>query len=735
MSKQVERRRKAKMIRAASKSHAVIECEAVAVDWQFAAEGEGQSTSPKCSMTAYTGGPVRIGWYPYPVVVDLAGLKSAPTIPLLRDHLLSMICGHADQIEIGSSTIKLSGFVSGVCPAADEVRALARNKFPWQASIGVIPDESGIEFVGEGIKVSVNGKTFTGPLYVCRKGTLRETSFVAVGADGRTSVKVAASAAKQPEEESDMNFEQWIEAMGLVPAELRDDQKVKLQAKYDAEVKAAADSQKTVDGKPPVNVSGAQTPPAVQTPKFDLHAVELAHVKHSTAIEAKAIEYAEKIESSKLNTIKAASMKTAVDLKLKALAEEWAAPRLEAEQIKAAAMFEAELIRAERPKAPAVQAGGRDGISDDILAAACVLSGKLADPEKHAKPEALEAAHRRFRDGIGLQQLLMEAAWANGYMGRYFKDDPRSVMNYAFHPIMAGGFSTVSIAGILSNTANKFLLEGFFMVERVWRSICAVRTVNDFKTVTSYRLTGSDQYDKVGPAGEIKHGTLGEESYTNKADTYAKMLAITRQDIINDDLGAITSVPRKLGRGSGLKINDVFWTAFLDNATFFTAANGTYFEGAATALGIDSLTTAERMFMDLQDADGKPIGHTPAILLTPTGLSATAAALFKSMEIRDTTASTKYPVANPHAGKFRPEVSRYLGNSSYSGYSATAFYLLGDPNEVPVIEVAFLNGQEAPTIETADAAFNVLGIEMRGYHDFGVSKQDYRGGVKSKGAV
>ena len=32
--------------------------------------------------------------------------------------------------------------------------------------------------------------------------------------------------------------------------------------------------------------------------------------------------------------------------------------------------------------------------------------------------------------------------------------------------------------------------------------------------------------------------------------------------------------------------------------------------------------------------------------------------------------------------------------------------------------MAFLNGQEAPTVETSDADFNMLGIRMRGYHDF-----------------
>jgi hypothetical protein len=71
--------------------------------------------------------------------------------------------------------------------------------------------------------------------------------------------------------------------------------------------------------------------------------------------------------------------------------------------------------------------------------------------------------------------------------------------------------------------------------------------------------------------------------------------------------------------------------------------------------------------------------------------------LFKSLEIRDTTASTQYPVANPHAGKFRVEVSRYLSNTQYTGFSDKAWYLLAAPTDLPVIEVAFLNGQESPT--------------------------------------
>jgi hypothetical protein len=90
-------------------------------------------------------------------------------------------------------------------------------------------------------------------------------------------------------------------------------------------------------------------------------------------------------------------------------------------------------------------------------------------------------------------------------------------------------------------------------------------------------------------------------------------------------------------------------------------------------------------------------------------------------------------LANPHQGRFRVEVSRYLANSLFTGNSSKAWYLLADPNDLPVIEVALLNGQESPTIESAEADFHTLGIQLRGFHDLGVSKQDPRAGVKVKG--
>jgi hypothetical protein len=404
------------------------------------------------------------------------------------------------------------------------------------------------------------------------------------------------------------------------------------------------------------------------------------------------------------------------EIEAKAISEGWTSEKTELEA-----------LRASRPVigAPAAHIKGDDAPSSDVLVAALCKAGGMRSVEKSFDAKTLEAADKRFKRGIGLQELLLEAAWANGYTGRSFRGHEREVLR--------AGFSGLSLPGILSNTANKFLLDGFMAVDQSWRRIGSVRGVNDFKAVTSYRLNGDYQYDEVAANGELKHGEASETSYTNQAKTFGKMFAVTRQDIINDDLGAMTQLPQRIGRGAGLKLNDVFWASFLDNASFFTSGTGSQFSGGTSALSIDSLSTAEQRFLEQTDPNGKPLGVMPAILLVPPALSARAAQLFNSLELRPAS-SAKEPIGNPHAGKFAPVVCPYLSNASYTGNSSTAWYLLADPQTLPVIEIAFLNGVETPTVETADADFSVLGIQMRGFHDFGVAKQEYRGGVKSAGA-
>lgn len=381
-----------------------------------------------------------------------------------------------------------------------------------------------------------------------------------------------------------------------------------------------------------------------------------------------------------------------------------------------------------------------------VLAAAICQTARLHDIEKQFTDQDLQAAHDRFRNGIGLNELILLCAEANGYRGsgtRVTVEAQRAAfaMN-APTQLQAQGWSYVEISSIISNVANKFLRQGWNSVDMTPMRIASIRSVRDFKTVTTVSLTGATEFEKLGAAGEIKHGELGEVVYTNKADTYAKMLAITRQDIINDDTGALTDAPMKLGRGGGLKLNDIFWTAFLYGETsgFFSAThtsptgNSNLNSGVAD-MTIGGLTATEVLFLSQIDPTGKPLGVMPAIILVPTALKAAAMNLMSSERLIDGTATAKQGDANIYRGRFRVESSPYMHNSAYTGYSAAAWYMLAEPSELPTIEIAALNGRVEPTIDSADADFNTLGIQMRGYSDVGVTLQEYRAAVKADGGA
>ncbi len=403
------------------------------------------------------------------------------------------------------------------------------------------------------------------------------------------------------------------------------------------------------------------------------------------------------------------------DIEAKAIAEGWDADRAELE-----------VLRASRPVvgAPAAHIKASD-MNAEVLTAAICKTGKLSTVEREFDDRTLEAADRAFPRGIGLQEVLLEAAAMNGHSARSVKGDTRGVLQAAF--------STVTLPGVLSNVANKYLHASYSAVEQAWRLIAFTRSVSDFKAAPSYRLNVNSNFDEV-TTGILQLGSMAEESYTNQAKTYGKLFVVNRQDIINDDLGALTQVPSQIGRAAGLKLNEVFWTAFMDNAAFFTTARKNYATGVGTALSVDSLSQAEQLFMDQTDANGKPIGIMPKVLVVPTALSAKAAVLMSSAELRPVS-TAKDVVGNPHMGKFSVATSAYLGNASIAGNSAAAWYLCAAPADLPVMEVAFLNGQESPTVETATADFDHLGIQMRGYFDFGVTKLEYRGGVKMLGAA
>lgn len=691
----------------------------------------GEAKRPTFQIAAYNGGMIKPNYmfWPTPVVMDLAGLTAAEPIAALLDHYSSDIVGQSTSVEIGKSGVQVNGVVTGDIENPDDpaykVMLHSRNGFQWKASVGIDPQR--YEKVEAGAIVKVNGREFAGSIYVLRAGIINEVSFLSVSADGTTSAKIAAGAA----EETKMDFNEWLQNKGFEPAKLDEKQRDSLLASFKAETGSANAGPSTPAEKAAAAVVRAN--PGGED--------GFAHLEAENARKAR---------------IRARGVQFATDNgdlvpDVKRLTNAAIAAGTQPET------FEAQLyqLRGEKPigRSCFPPPDDRDKLTPEVFEAGICMALNLPNHERQFKPEILEASRKRWRRGLTLGEFVILAAQANDpNIGHISLRDPgqlRDALVAAFskrprrsNELLAGGFSTLDIDGILSAVSNKILRDAFMAVESSWAPIAARVPVSDFKAIPIYSLTGDLQYEKIGAGGEIKHGKLGETSYSLKADTYAKMLAITRQDIVNDDLGALSRVNQRLGRGGALKINDVFWTEFLANSAFFTSGLANYISGAATVLSADSLKTAKYTFRRQTDPDGKPLGSNPRVLLVPPELEDDALRLVSSIELReiqDTAAGAgtvrTYGTFNPNAGRFIPVVSAYLSNSSYTGYSITAWYIIADPSDVPVMAIGFLNGQEAPTVESAEADFDKLGIQIRGYHDFGVTKMEYRGGVKSKGGA
>ena len=592
------------------------------VEFLQAAEGDSAPAGKKFRIVAYTGAPIRQGWSREPVVIDMAGMQLPATVPVVvgHDYALGSIVGQGRPF-IEAGQIIVEGEILADNENARQVAALGAAGYQFQASVGAdVRRHQKID--AEGV-TTVNGTAHIGPVRVVKASSLREVSFVTLGADAATSVAIAA--------EADEEF-------------------------------SMADNANQTPTEEPVTAAVEATA--------------------SVAVETKPeVDHAEVIASL---TQKVSNME-------KLLA-----------------------TRDERPAAPAIHMAQPTSRSPEVIEAAFALQGNLPNVEKQYDAKTLEAAGKIQRT-TSLGEVLISAAEEGGYTGS------RRISAATLRPILAAAWATHSISGILSATVNKFLLAGFNGVESSWRSISSVRSVNDFKALTSYRLNGGMKFEKVAPGGELKNAAVSDESRTISAETYGIMTSVTRNDLINDDLGALTAVPQRIGRGGGLKLNSVFWASFQDDSTFFTTGRGNK-KTTAGALSLSNLKAIATLFRKLKDPDGNPVAVEPRVLLVPSDIELSAAEIMGSALL--VGGSSAGPNVNVLAGRYQVVSTSYLS-------SAEDYYLLASPADMPVMEVAFLNGVQSPIVETAEADFNTLGVQMRGYFDFGVAKAEYLAGVKA----
>ena len=663
---------------------------------------------PKVMGIAYSGGKMNLPGWKHPVVVDLAGMDIPDTVPLLTNHENKT----DSRVGIISASIKdnaleISGEIVSDSKDAQDIVAQGKAGADWQLSIGA--DVKECELVKS--SRSVNGQKIEGPFYHVTKSTLREVSVVAVGADAHTSMKVTANfnLSKTNIEGESMTEENKNNVSAA-------DETVNTEQEKKQETAAPA-AKETEAEKKPEQAKAEAVPAAIAASATDVSA---------TAKEAAVA--AVKAERERVSAIQGICNGEFPEIEKQAIASGWT-PEVVTKKV-------LETIRAERPAASvniSVKAKPEGGEMRKTLEAAMSLRcGVDADTlEKSYGAQTVEAGMREM--DMPLKQLLVECMKLDGIpYSRGFDNET-----------IRAAFSSVSLPGILSNVANKKLLQSYEAQPIIATKLCSTGDLNDFKENDRFRLTDVGDLLPIAADGEIKDGGIIEESAKNQLDTYGKKFCLTRKMIINDDLGAFMKVPTAMGNRAARLIDQLFFSRLLANPTqadgkaLFSSAHKNILGGASSALSAESLKKAIQLFLDQVDADGQPISVEPRYLLVPTALKHQAIELTKGATlIMSGTDNAVRPALNVLADEHLQVVSSpYLGNSAYEGNSQTGWYLFGDPKTIDTWEIGFLKGKRTPTVERGETDFNTLGLWFRVYFDLGVREQDHRGMVKANGAA
>ncbi|WP_240482118.1 prohead protease/major capsid protein fusion protein [Ruegeria marisrubri] len=332
----------------------------------------------------------------------------------------------------------------------------------------------------------------------------------------------------------------------------------------------------------------------------------------------------------------------------------------------------------------------------------------------------LEDAARQYR-GMTLMELARESLGNAGVNTRGLSRD--EVATRALH-------STSDFPEILSAVTNKTLRQAYDAYPRTFMLFCRQVLATDFKAMHRVQLGEAPQLLEVGESGEFKRGTLGESKESYKVKTYGRVVAITRQTLINDDLDAFTRIPAMYGNSIAQLESDVVWgiitanPAMADgNALFHTTHKN--LAGTGAALDVTSVGAARAAMAKQTGLDKKTVLNVrPAFLIVPASLELKAEQLVAQNLVPAATSSVV-----PQSIRTLAPISEPRLDTA----SETAWYLAASPNQIDTIENAYLEGQQGAYIETRNG-FDVDGVEIKCRLDFGAKAIDWRGLYKNPGA-
>jgi hypothetical protein len=299
---------------------------------------------------------------------------------------------------------------------------------------------------------------------------------------------------------------------------------------------------------------------------------------------------------------------------------------------------------------------------------------------------------------------------------------PASLVTRALH-------TTSDLPIILGNTVGRVLRDAYQAAPSGIRRLGRQTSARDFRSVNKIMLGEAPLLEKLNEHGEIKAGTMAEAREAYKIETWAKKIGITRQVLVNDDLGAFSDLARRMGQGAAetearilvtlLEANSGNGPTLSDTKALFHVDHGNK-AGSGAVISDGTLSAARLALRTQKSIDERIVRVTPKNLLVPPALE-TVAEKWLATIAPATTADV-----NPFSGAMSLVVEPRLN-------SATRWYVTADPGEIDGLEFAYLSGNEGPQVESR-SGWDVDGVEIRVILDFGAGFIDHRGWFMNAGA-
>lgn len=340
------------------------------------------------------------------------------------------------------------------------------------------------------------------------------------------------------------------------------------------------------------------------------------------------------------------------------------------------------------------------------------LTGRSVAEGNPLRNSSMVEIGRRYLDASGVSLR----GWGDNEVASFLIEGRGSP-----HDFGKRAHTTSDFPQLLVSAANRALLERYAPMISPLKRLSHKRDAKDFRRQTFFRPGEAPRLQKVTEHGEVTHGTLNESGQGLKIDTYAKIFGLTRQALINDDLGAFTDFLSAFAQSSAETEGDLLFELLSANAF-----GGAMMDDGKTLFHVDRMNKAAegatisegtiheaRIAMRLQkNINGTgTAGVTPAVLLVGPRME-TAAEKFVASVSATNTADV-----NPFAGKLRVEVeNRHEGNG---------WWLFADPQQRPALVHGYLSGSEGPQVETQNG-WDVLGTQFRCILDFGCAPFDFR---------